>query len=218
MVGTGAAVTCVSASLPGIQAMHCGPADVNLTAANGSPLVCLGVLLTDVVIGPGLIRNGVWIVENLSAYEILGNDVLHKFGQFSVDFRGRLLELAGHRLPLEARTRSVPVQSVRVRLGRDCVEPHSERAVEVSAVDVGADERDVVFEPDSESSRRLGVTLSSTVVRSGPENRMPLLVTNRGNRPVKLYGNKTLGEVTAVQVTRTGQSLKACRPFMPSDS
>ena len=59
-----------------------------------NPRTCLGVLLTDVVVCPGLIRNGVrvWIVENLSAPGILRNDVLHKFGQFSVDFRGRVLQ------------------------------------------------------------------------------------------------------------------------------
>ena len=49
--------------------------------------------MTDVMVGPGLIRNGVkvWIVENLSAPGILGNDVLQKFGQFSVDFGSRTL-------------------------------------------------------------------------------------------------------------------------------
>ena len=215
MVDTGASVTCVSAALPGIQAMHYEPTDVRLVAANGSPLVCLGALLTDVMVGPGLIRNGVkvWIVENLSAPGILGNDVLQKFGQFSVDFGSRTLELAGHRLPLEARSSGEPVQSVPVCLERDYVlEPHSERIVEVSAVDFGANERDVVFEPDSDSSRRLGVTLPSTVVRSGPKNIMPLLVSNRGNQPVKLYGNMSMGVVTAVQVTGNGRNLRACRP------
>ena len=144
---------------------------------------------------------------------ILGNDLLHKFGQFSVDFGGRVMELGGQRVPLEARASGAPVQSVQVRLGRDCVlEPHSERVVEVSAVDFGAEERDVVFEPDSASSQRLGITVPSTVVRSSPENRMPLLISNRGNQPVKLYGNMLLGEVAAVQVTENGQNLKACRP------
>ena len=215
MVDTGASATCVSASLPGIQAMHHEPADVRLVAANGSPLVCLGALWTDVMLGPGLIRHGikVWVVQDLSAPGILGNDVLQKFGQFSVDFDARVLELAGHRLPLEARASGAPVHSVQVRLGHGCLlEPHSERVVEVSAVDFGADERDVVFEPDAASSLRLGVTLPATVVRSGPRNRMPLLVSNRGNQSVRLYDNMTLGEVTAIQVAEGEQSLRACRP------
>ena len=93
-------------------------------------------------------------MENLSAPGILGNDVLQEFGQFSVDFGGRTLELAGNRLPLEARSSGEPVQSVQACPERDYVlEPHSERIVEVGAVDFGAHERDVAFEPDSDSSR-----------------------------------------------------------------
>ena len=41
---------------------------------------------------------------------------------------------------------------------------------------------------------------------------MPLLVSDRGNQPVKLYGNMSMGVVTAVQVTGNGRNLRACRP------
>ena len=59
MVDTGGSVTCISASLSGIQAMRREPTDVRLVAASGSSLECVGQVSTDVTIGAELVRNGV---------------------------------------------------------------------------------------------------------------------------------------------------------------
>ena len=69
MLDTGAAVTCVSASLPGLQHVTLQPAASQPVSANGSPLKCLGAFVADVVVGPGLIQNKVkvLVIENLSA-------------------------------------------------------------------------------------------------------------------------------------------------------
>ena len=203
MLDTGASVTCVSSSLPGLQHASLQPADSRPVSANGSPLKCLGYLITDVVVSPGLIQNKmkVLVIENLSAPGILGNDVLRKFGNFTVDYRAQTLMLGGHRISLERRMGGAPNQPVPVCLAHTCVvEPHSERLVQVQARDFGGKPRDVVFDPDISRISRLGVSLSPTVVRSCPKNVMPLLICNTSNEGIKLFENTVLGEARDVQL------------------
>ena len=90
----------MSSSLPGLQDACLQPADSRPVWANGSPLKCLGFLIADVGISPGLIQNKmkVLVIKNRSAPGILGNDVLRKFGHFSVDYRAQTLMLGGHRI------------------------------------------------------------------------------------------------------------------------
>ena len=99
MLDTGASVTCVSSSLPGLQHVNLQPTNSLPVSANGSPLECLEAIVADVVVGPGLVQNNmnILVIENLSAPGILGNDVLRKFGHFSVDYRTQVLTLGATR-------------------------------------------------------------------------------------------------------------------------
>ena len=203
---TGAAITCISASLPGINGLKMNPTVRKPIGANGLPLHCVGTITADVGIGPTRVnRVSIMVVKNLSAPAILGMDVLRRFSVFSVDLHAQVLHLGGHCLQLEARQSGVPTQPVSVRLLQDCVvEPHSERVVYVGADDFGSCPRDVVFDPDPEKTSRQGVLPAPCLVCSDVGNRMPILVYNPGSESVKMYVNSVLGQIATATVEEKG--------------
>ena len=213
LVDTGAAVTCISASLPGINVLEIRPTFRKPIGANGLPLSCVGTITADVGIGPTQVSHvPIIVVKDLSAPAIIGMDVLSRFSSFSVDLDARLLHLGGHRLQLEARQHGLPTQPVSVRLLQDCVvEPHSERVVYVGADDFGSWPREVVFDPDPERASRYGVASVPCFVRSDVGNRMPILIHNPGAESVKMYGNSVMGQITAATVEENAERRKPRR-------
>ena len=202
LVDTGAGVTCVSASLPGLSALMIRPTLRKPVGANRLPLDCVGTITADVSIGPASVSHvSVLVVRNLSAPAILGMDVLRQFSGFCVDLNAQVLHLGGHRLQLEARQRGAPTQPVSVRLLNDCIlDPHSERVVYVGANDFGACPREVVFDPDPEKAGRQGVAPVPCLIRSDIGNIMPILINNPGTESVKLYRNSVIGQIASATV------------------
>ena len=200
LIDTGAMVTCVSASLPGISSLTLAPATVHPIAANQTSLKSVGMLSVSILIGTVVMNDvQVLVVEGLSAPAILGNDVLASFKSFRVDYSERVLYLGGFRVPLEERRDGTPLQPVSVRLISDfTAEPFSERVVYAQAEDFGSIPRDVMFDPDPRQMERYGVSISPCLARSGLENRIPILVKNPGPDSVHLYGHSTLGMVEDV--------------------
>ena len=213
LVDTGAAVTCVSASLPGLSSLTIRPTARKPVGANGLLLNCIGTITADVSIGPVRVSNmSILVVKDLSAPAILGMDILRQFSGFCVDLHAQVLYLGGHRLQLEARQRGVPTRPVSVRLLHDCViEPHSERVVYVGADDFGACPREVIFDPDPEKAGRQGVASVPCFVMSDIANRMPVLINNSGAESVKIYRNSVIGQITAAAVQEGGGKCKVLR-------
>ena len=197
LVDTGAMVTCVSAALPGIRSLLWEPTMQKPVGANGLSLKCVGEVTANILIGPAALSDvRILVVENLSAPAILGTDVLCRFRSFSVDFKKQQLYIGGFCLDLEARQEGKPGQPVAAKLASDCViDPHSECVVYVGAVDFGASAREVFFDPDSPKPGRYGISVSPCLARLDVENKIPVLVTNPGGQPVRLYANSVLGEV-----------------------
>ena len=208
LVDTGAMVTCVSAALPGIKSLTWAPTKQRPVGANGLSLNCVGEVTADISIGPAILNNvRILVVENLSAPAILGTDVLRTFSRFSVDFERRQLYIGGFCLDLEARQNGTPGQPVAAKLTSDCVlDPHSECIVHVGAVDFGASARQVVFDPGVSTPSRLGVSVSPCVARLGVDNKIPVLITNPGGQPVRLFANMVLGEVSDGEVASQATS------------
>ena len=102
---------------------------------------------------------------------------------------------------MEARQNGTPEQPVAAKLASDCVvDPHSECIVHVGAVDFGASARQVVFDPGQSKPSRLGVSVSPCVARLGADNKIPVLISNPGGQPVRLFANTVLGEVGGGEV------------------
>ena len=156
LIDTGAMVTCVSASLPGVGSLPLAPATVHPIAANQTTLKSVGMLSVSILVGSVVMNDvEVLVVEGLSAPAILGNDVLASFKSFRVDYGERVLYLGGFRVPLEERLDGTPLQPVSVRLMSDItVEPFSERVTYAQAEDFGSLQRDVMFDPDPRQMER----------------------------------------------------------------
>ena len=201
LIDTGAMVTCVSASLPGVSSLPLAPATVHPIAANQTTLKSVGMLSVSILVGSVVMNDvEVLVVEGLSAPAILGNDVLASFKSFRVDYGERVLYLGGFRVPLEERLDGTPLQPVSVRLMSDItVEPFSERVTYAQAEDFGSLQRDVMFDPDPRQMERYGVSFSPCLALSSVENRIPILIKNSGPDSIRLYGHSTLGKVEDMQ-------------------
>ena len=87
LVDTGSDITCVNSKLPGIAKLKLSPPKSVPAAANGSPLGCIGEIVTNIQIGHVSKDNvRVLVIPNLNTPAILGMDCLETFGTFGIDW------------------------------------------------------------------------------------------------------------------------------------
>ena len=171
-------------------------------AANGSPLRCLGKIVTNIEIGHVSKHNvRLLVIQNLNVSAILGMDTLEKFGSFCIDWAHQTLTLGDAKLILEKRSHGSVLSPVVVSLISDhVIPPRSQCFVHAGTSDYGPCDKDALFSPFMDNMAQLNVLLGASVVAAGPQNRIPVTVMNNSEVPVKLFAGTRIGELSPVKV------------------
>ena len=206
LLDTGADVTCISSRLPGIEKSQLSPPQSIPATANGSPLRCLGEIVTNIEIGHVSKDNiGLLVIQNLDVPAVLGMDTLEKFGSFGIDWTHHTLTHGDAKLILEKRSHGSVLSPVVVSLISDhVIPPRSQCFVRAGTFDYAQCDKDALFSPFMDKMARLNVLLGASVVTMGPQNRIPVTVMNNSEVPVKLFAGTRIGELSPVKVEEQG--------------
>lgn len=206
LLDTGSDVTCVSSRLPGIEKWNLTPPQSVPAAANGSPLRCLGEIVTNIEIGHVSKQNvRLLVIQNLNVPAILGMDTLAKFGSFGIDWARQTLTLGDAKLIVEKRSHGSVLSPVVVSLISDhVIPPRSQCFVHAGTIDYGPCDKDALFSPFMDKMAQLNVLFGASVVAAGPQNRIPVSVMNNSDLPVKLFAGTRIGEISPVRVEEQG--------------
>ena len=195
LLDTGADVTCVSSRLPGIEKWQLSPPQSVPATANGSPLHCLGEIVTSIEIGHVSKHNiRLLVIQNLNVPAILGMDTLEKFGSFGIDWTHHTLTLGDAKLILEKRSHGSFSHL------RSVIPPRSQCFVQAGTFDYTQCDKDALFSPFMDKMARLSVLLGANLVPMRPQNRIPVTVMNNSEVPVKLFAGTRIGELSPVKV------------------
>ena len=209
LLDTGSDVTCISSRLPGIEKWRLGPLQSAPATANGSPLHCVGEIVTNIEIGHVSKHNvRLLVIHNLNVPAILGMDTLESFGSFGIDWAHRTLTLGDAKLIVEKRSHGSVLSPVVVSLISDqVIPPRSQCFVHAAATDYGPCDQDVLFSPFIDKMARLNLLLGASVVAADPQNRIPVTVMNNSNLPIKLFAGTRIGELSPVKVDDQGADI-----------
>ena len=203
LLDTGSDVTCISSRLPGVEKWQLNPPHSVPAAANGNPLRCLGEIVTSIEIGHVVKHNvRLLVIQNLNVPAILGMDTLQKFGSFgSFDWTHLTRTLGDAKLLLDKRCHGSVLSPPVVSLISDhVIPPRSQCFVHAGSADYGPDNQDALFSPFMDKMARLGILVGVGVVAAGPQNRIPVTVTNNSELPVKLFAGTRIGALSPVRV------------------
>ena len=202
LVDTGSDITCVSSKLPGIEKLKLCPTQSAPAAANGSPLGCVGEVVTTVQIGHVLKESvRVLVIQNLNTPAILGIDTLEKFPSFGIDWSNQTLKLGDSNIILEKRRHGSALSPTVISLIADHVIPaRSQCFVTTTAKPSYWDKNDSLFTPFNDKMARVDVLLGAGAVSPTQLDAIPITIMNNSEHPVKLYAGTRIGELSPIKV------------------
>ena len=117
LLDTDSDVTCITSRLTGIVKWDLNPPQSIPATANGSPLCCVGEIVTNIEIGHVSKHNVcLLVIQNLNVPAILGMDTLEQFGSFGINWTQQTLTLGDAKLILEKRSHGSALSPVVVSL------------------------------------------------------------------------------------------------------
>ena len=149
LLDTGSDVTCLSSRLPGIEKWHLNPLQSAPSSAKGTPLHCIGEIVTNIKIGH-VSKHSVLsrVIQNLDVPAILGMDTLRSSRSFGIDGVHQTLTLGDAKLILEKRSHGSVLSPVVVSpISDQVIPPRSQSFVDARATDYRLCDQDILFSP-----------------------------------------------------------------------
>ena len=162
----------------------------------------MGEIVTSIEIGHVVKHNvRLLVIQNLNVPAILGMDTLQKSGSFGIDWTHLTLTLGDAKLLLDKRYHGSVLSPTVVSVISDhFIPPRSQCFVHAGSADYGPDNQDALFSPFMDKMARLGILMGAGLVAAGPQNRIPVIVMNNSELPVKLFVGTRIGALSPGRV------------------
>ena len=218
LVDTGSDITFVSSKLPGIEKLKLCPTQSAPAAANGSPLGCVGEVVTSVQIGHVLKESvRVLVIQNLNTPAILGIDTLEKFPSSGIDWSNQTLKLGDSNIILEKRRHGSALSHAVICLNADHVIPaRSQCFVTTTAKSSYWDKNDSLFTSFNDKMAHLNVLLGAGVASPTQLDTVPIIIMNNSEHPVKLDAGTRIGELSPFKAEDRTPTVNAVSREQPS--